>query len=200
MRAGKTAVGRRPPRSPARGGWRRHSVCPPCRQHRLRLCAVCQHQLVSHTDLREFHQVIPPLVGLVLSCYITTVFASPPVPLETADSRSPVLPTRDLMGTIRLTTRRLSAGDFKRGGCGDGAVGPARQAILRSRAAPAQGRAGRVALARPHLTGQLRNGAECLPVPHRHGRAGLAILTYSPPGAAIIRRHDRIDCPVAIAA
>jgi hypothetical protein len=39
------------------------------------------------------------------------------------------------MGTIRLTTRRLSAGDFKRGGCGDGAVGPARQAILRSRAA-----------------------------------------------------------------
>src|SRR6478736_7156673 len=30
--AGKTAVGRRPPRSPARGGWRRHSVCPPCRQ------------------------------------------------------------------------------------------------------------------------------------------------------------------------
>jgi type I restriction-modification system DNA methylase subunit len=32
MRAGKTAVGRRPPHSPARGCWRRHSVCPPCRQ------------------------------------------------------------------------------------------------------------------------------------------------------------------------
>jgi hypothetical protein len=27
-----------------------------------------------------------------------------------------------------------------------------------------------------------------------------AILTNSPPGEAIIRRHDRIDCPVAMAA
>ena len=71
----------------------------------------------------------------------------------------------------------------------------------------AQGRAGRSRWHAPSSRASYGMAPECITVPHRHGRAGLCDPYQQPPGEAtnshpvrIIRRHDRIDCPVAMAA